>query len=376
MYKVLYNTADSVIYSQFPERNCGTDQIIELRKQPINSPSLDNSDDVLFGATYNSRILMKFDLTDVSSSVASGKIDAASAKYYLVLKTTTAIALPTSYTIQAFPVSGAWTNGTGYFNNNPSITNGTSWKYRTSKLVGSIWATGSYNPVSTGSFATIGGGGNWFTSSMASQDFNFSDPDVRMDITSIVGQWLSGSIPNEGLILKLPDSLEQDTSEFGTIQFFSRETHTIFVPKLEIQWNSSDISGISQFNEVPSEDFVLYAKNLRESYSELEVPKVRLGVRERYPTPQYSLTSSYLESKRLPTSSYFQIQDVVTDEVIIPFHSVGTKINCDSNGNYFKFDCNSLMQLRYYKFVYKVEMDGGDTVRVVDDSHIFRIIRN
>lgn len=380
MYKTIYPISDATIYSQFPSKNTGVDQILTISKQTLGSATLENSNDVTYNSTYNSRILIKFDLTDISSSVASNKINAATAQYFLTLRSTEAKNLPFAYDLYAYPVSGGWDNGRGFFNNNPEISTGVSWKYRTSKLVGDLWSTSSYNANSTGSF-TVGGGSNWYTSSVASQSFNHTEPDVRMDVTGIVGKWISGSIANNGFVLKLSDTLEQNLVEFGKIDFFSRETHTIFVPRLEIYWDDYDSSGNSSVTEIESDQFVLYCKNLRESYSDSEKPKIRFGVRNLYPEFQYASPyattgSAYLNSKRLPLSSYFQIQDTVTDEVIIPFNVIGTKINCDSLGNYIKLDCNSLMSERYYKIVVKSEFEDGDVVRIIDDGHIFKIVRH
>lgn len=374
MYKTIYPLKDSTLYSQANEQNTGTDQILEISKNAVGSPSLEGDNTVYYAATYNSRVLIQFDLTDISSSVVSGKIN-SNARFYLNLRATEAVALPVNYTLYAYPVSGSWSNGRGFFNNNPIITDGVSWKYRDSKLDTKIWSTSSYNSTSTGSFGTIPGGGNWYTSSVCSQSFNHELPDVRMDVTDIVKRWLSGSIQNNGFMVKLNDSIEQDTSVFGSIKFFSVESHTIFLPKLEVVWDNSDLSGISSFTEVSSDDFVLYLKNLREGYKEQEKPKVRIGVRDRYPQQTYATSSNYLISKRLPTGSYFQIQDTETDEVIVPFDTLGTKINCDSNGNYFQVDCASLMPERFYKFVFRSDFEGGDVVRFVDDNYIFVVRR-
>jgi len=196
-----------------------------------------------------------------------------------------------------------------------------------------------------------------------------------MNVTSIVNQWISGSIPNNGFILKFSDGQEQDSSILGNILFFSKESHTIFLPRLEAYWDNADLSGIGSFTEVPSDDFVLYCKNLRESYKEIEKPRIRLGSRGRYVQQTYATSSNYIASNRLPTSSYFAIQDVETDEMIIPFDALGTKMSCDSTGNYCQIDCSSLMPERYYKMIFKSEFDGGDTVRVVDDNYLFRILR-
>ena len=375
MFKTIYPAKDTTLYSQFPTKNTGADQILDLVKDSAGSPSMFNDETVYWSENYNSRILLQFDLSEISSSIVSGKIN-SNAQYFLVLKATEAQNLPLDYTLYAYPVSGSWVPGTGYYNNLPSVTNGTSWKYRTSKSEGIQWLTSSYNPGSTGSFGTIAGGGNWYTSSIASKSFSYTDPDVRMDVTSIVRQWISGSIPNSGLIVKLSDIQENDSSQFGTIRFFSKDTHTIFIPRLEVYWDDSDLSGIGSYTEIGSDDFVLYAKNLRESYNENEKPRIRFGVRERYPQQTYATSSNYIQSKRLPTGSFYQIQDWVTDDAIIPFHPSGTKVDCDSNGNYIRIDCNSLLPERFYKIVFKTEFDSGDVVRFIDDNFLFKVYRS
>ena len=61
MYKILYPTSDATIYSQYPNRNTGVDQILELGKITEGAPSLVGDSSVYADATYNSRILIKFD---------------------------------------------------------------------------------------------------------------------------------------------------------------------------------------------------------------------------------------------------------------------------------------------------------------------------
>lgn len=376
MYKIIYPLSDATIYSQFPERNTGMDQILELGKSTEGAPSLEGDATVYYDSTYNSRILIKFDLTDVSSSIVRGKIDSSTATYYLNLKGTSATSLPIQYDVYVFPISSSWVNGTGYFGNDPQVTNGASWYYRNGKLQTVKWATSSYNPNSTGSFSTITGGGNWYTSSFSSQSFNHSDIDVRVNVTGIINRWLDGTFQNNGFIVKFPASVEQDDSILGNIQFYGKESHTIFIPKLEIYWNDADFSGTSSISEVGQDDFVVHAKNMKSAYSDVEVAKVRLLVREKYPQLSYATSSHYLNVKRFPTSSYFQIQDVVTDEIIVPFDTTGTKVNCDTTGNYLKLDCTSLMPERKYKLVFKTEWEGGDTVKLIDENMVFGIKRN
>ena len=216
MFKTLYPNKNSSLFSQDPEKNTSQDQILDLLKFATGEPTIEGDESTYYPATYNSRILIQFDLSEVSSSIASGKINGTS-QFYLVLKSAHSINLANDYSIYAYPVSGSWSTGRGFANSNPPSSDGVSWKYRDSKLSGTLWKTGSYNSTSTGSYSTIAGGGNWFTSSFGVQSFSHDNPDIRMDVTSIVRQWVSGSIPNNGFMVKLKDSDEFSLEQFGQI---------------------------------------------------------------------------------------------------------------------------------------------------------------
>lgn len=376
MIKYFYTSKDACIYERLPEKNTGTDAIVELTKITSGTPVSNNLEDEFWDYTYNSRILMAFDLSVLSASINSGKIS-SNFTASLILNATEAESLPIEYTVKAYAISGSWTNGTGFYSNNPAITNGVSWKYRDSKLSGRLWETGSLTGNATASWShPQGHGGVWFTGSgyEASQSFNHEAPDIRMDVTKIVRTWISGSIANQGFIIKFPESGENDSSILGSIKFFSTETHTVFIPRLELQWDDSEYSGTGSFTEIGSEDFVVYTKNLRESYREGEVAKIRLGSRNRYPVATFTTSSNYLVSNRLPTSSYYSVIDYWTEDEIVKFGN-GSKISCDSNGNYFRVDMGSFLPERYYKFQFKTEFEGGDVVKIADDGFIFKVVR-
>jgi hypothetical protein len=375
MIKHIFTEKDTTIYERWPEKNTSVDEILELTKYTEGYPVESNLEDEFFPATYNSRILLSFDLSAISASIVSGKIS-SNFTASLSVRATEAFTLPLSYNIKAYAISGSWANGTGFFGNSPDITNGVSWKWRDGKLQGRIWETASLSGNATSSVSSSPHGGVWFTGSgyEVSQSFSQELPDIRMNITALVRTWLSGSIPNNGMILKFPESSENDSSVMGSIKFFSKESHTIFIPKLEFSWDDSEISGIGSFSQVSDEDFVLYTKNLRESYRDGEITKIRFGVRDRYPTLTYATSSDYLTSKRLPTSSYYSVVDKWTEEVIVPF-SNGTKLSCDISGNYFRIDMSSFMPERYYKFQVKSEFEGGDVSKISDDGFIFKVLR-
>lgn len=368
MFWTIFPQYDSTIYEKYPERNTGIDQILELSKFAINSKA---DDGVYWDSTSNSRILIKFDLQEISSSIVLGKIP-KSTKYYLKLYTATSTDLPINYNIYAYPVAQSWENGNGNLNDLPEIKTGVSWKYR-GIVPSTQWNSGSGIEMSWQSYR---GGGSYYTSSLyaCSQSFNYQSPDIRMDITKMVKGWLSSSISNNGLILKRSNLDESGSTIFGRVKYFSKDTHTIFLPRLEMLWNDTVLSGINNFQQV-GEDYTIHVKNVKPAYNPNSRARIRIGSRDRYPVKTYSTSSNYRLNKRLPTSSYYSILDYATGDTIIPFDTIGTKISCDSEGNYFDLRMDCLFPERYYSGIIKVERNGGNTVDILDNYFIFKVTR-
>lgn len=373
MYKTIYPLKDATIYERHANRNTGVDQILELTKITAGAPIEDIlASDETWGTTYNSRILIKFDLASIQADIAANRIYGP-VKYHLSIRATEATELPIEYTVMAHPINGEWVNGTGYYNNNPEIKNGVSWTYR--DALQTTWLSTSLTSSLSASFASVSGGGIWYEGNgyNASQSFSYESPDIRMDVTSIINTWLTGSIANQGFILKHTTTSENDSSILGSIKFFSKDTHTIYIPRLEIYWNDVDYSGTGSYVELASDNFLVHIKNLNDTYSDREKPTLRISARERYPIKTYSTQSNYVQKVRLPLESYYAIYDYVTDEPVIDFHEY-TKISCDANGNYIKLDMSSFLPERYYKILFKSELSTND-VKIIDDGFYFKVKR-
>jgi hypothetical protein len=195
------------------------------------------------GATkFSDRTLIKFDLNAISTSIANGEI--SSPEFKLNLKVCNEYQLPINYTIHAFPISQSWVMGNGSYIEGGSV-NGVSWFYK-DRSSGSAWVqplTSSVRPVvdflntasnSTGSFNY--GGGTWHTASHCTQSFNYESSDISMDVTPIVQQWLSGSIPNNGFILISSDEIVDSGSGYS-LSFYGKDTNSISSPYLDVMWS-------------------------------------------------------------------------------------------------------------------------------------------
>jgi len=370
----IYTDRDTTLHEKYPTQNTGIDQILSLAK--IASGSLLNG--FYQSNTYNTRILIDFttQLSEISNSIVSGEIPVpglgtASSSFFLTLNAADASSLPISYSLMAFPVSESWDNGTGYFDDIPIATNGASWKYRKGSIE---WASGSQINSGGAGGTTEAGGGTWYTEYEATASFDYTSPDIRMNITSIVQEWFKNTIPNNGLILKRPTIDERDSSTFGVLNFFGRDTHTIYMPKIEVAWDDSNID-TSGLTELTDDNITLYFKNLKPEYKELSRTKLRVVGRKTYPTKTYSTASFYSRIEHLPTSSYYSIKDAYTEETIVPFNDTYTKLSCDSTGNYFNVRFNGLLPERTYRFCIKTVNDGGDNTRYHDNGYYFKVVR-
>jgi hypothetical protein len=358
----IYPKYDTTIYEKTESLNSGTDSIIEITHETVGQTD-----------RYNSRILMKFDLTEVQDYINSGKIPSGSVKYYLQLRTAEVREIPQEYSVYAYPVSSSWTNGTGKYYNTPNITDGVSWKYRFSKINGTEWNIPSL-PATSSYYSTIGGGTWWNTGSVeCSQSFSYESSDIFMDVTKIVNKWVTGSggLNNDGMILKFGDDMESSYETNAVLKFFSTDSNTIYVPKLHIVWDdSSFVTG--SLTKVNSDDTLLNVK-LKKYYSQDEKSKIRIYGNSRYPQKQYTTQSYYVKNYYLPSSSYYEIRDAHTDEIIIPFNTTGSKISCDGTSSYFNIWMNSLQPERFYRVVVKTETD--DNVEIFDNNYYFKVTR-
>jgi len=368
------SSKDTTIYEQFVTKNTGLDEILQLEKIISSSET---------AKTYNSRIMSHFDLTHISKSILSGDIkDTFEAK--LKLYTQMSIALPYDYSISVNAISQSWNMGIGRATHNPKTTEGTSWtnantaaaeEWHTSS-VAYPFATGTTGSLST---QTAKGGGTWWTGSDISQNFTYESSDLSVDVTGIVRPWLSGSwdggpvIANEGFMIKRTDTAEYDGANYGTINFFSKETHTIYQPKLQFAWNdfSPLTASLSQL-DIGGDTFV-YVKNNRDKIHMDSKERFRLVGRDRYTTKTYSNTSADLTIKHLPTNSYWAIEDYQTGEKIIDYDTSYTKISCDTGGNYFDLWLDQLEIERRYKIV--VKSVSGSITKIFDNDLTFKVVK-
>lgn len=360
MIHSIFGKYDATLYEKYANKNTGLDSVLDLSKLIFASGTT--------SVAYNNRALLKFDLTDTSQSIVNNNIS-ANRKFYLNLYAVEAYELPTDQTILIAPVSQSWDAGIGKYVNSPETTEGVTWIQRTSLL---DWSTGSYAANSTASWSTNNGGGTWYTNLIASSSLSSTTIDIRVDVTSIVENWLNNTIPNNGFIIyKQNESLADNQI---VLKYFSSDTNTIYLPKLEVAWDNAVYNTGSLSQPSANKEILVYIQNLKKAYKETSKVRWNVGVREKYPIITFATQSNYLTVNYLPSSSFFySIQHADTQETVIPFDTTYTKVSCTSSGNFIDIWLDGLQPERYYKIVFRVDRDGSE--EYIDNNYVFKVVK-
>jgi hypothetical protein len=368
MYSQLFPLQDATLYSLYPQTNTGLDPILELTK-----PNGENA----------SRILIQFDqeeITSILNQISTTKTT-GSWEAYLRLYASEVENLPTIVPIVVNPVSQEWDQGTGKLADSPTTKNGASW---VGPKTGSLWnpnnisslyyipdysLEGYVGPVAlTGSYLSGSiGGGSWYLSSYATTSISqYTPQDLWINVTSIVNNWSSSLIPNNGFIIRVSESVENNPNYDYKLSYFSRDTNTIFSPSLFFYWNTQEWDPNLTKLQINQVFDVAIGNNDGIYYPESNV-RFTVASRDKYPQRQFVTQSLYEFNKTLPSQSYYQIVDVDTNEAVIPFNNPGTLISANKAGSYFRVDMNTLEPERYYTVQVKVNIDGSTYVKSQTD---------
>ena len=367
VYKI-FPSQDTTIYTDYNTLNTGLDSILDLSKNMSN----------LYPSSSTSRVLIQFSNTDIAEAISkiTGNYSAS-----LKLYNANVEGIPTNFNINVNPVYESWDMGTGRYGEQPEPNNGCSWKYRSANQTNAWTITGLPGGVASNYFLANGGGANWYTTYGVTQSFNFfSNKDIDINVTSTVNAWASSSIVNNGFIIMNSTSssptgtgsFEFDPSYEYTFNFFSRDTNTIYPPCLEFKWNDSTVTTSSAAVTVSNEEINIAIANNKNIFYDNEYVRFRVYAREKYPQRIYSSQSLYKYNKILPVAStYYSLIDLTTNNVVIDFDDVATKLSADDTSSYFRLYMNGLEPDRYYKIQIKSIIDGG--TYIYDDDYYFKV---
>lgn len=180
----------------------------------------------------------------------------------------------------------------------------------------------------------------------------------------------SGS--NNGFLLKLRNE-DGNLNYAPSLKYFSKDTHTIYPPHLEFKWDDYSFntgSSINTFNTASDKN--IYIKQFNNIYNEEEKIKVRVYSRPKHMHRRFQTSSIYTENYYLPFSSSYAIKDLDTNEYVINFDDIYTKLSADNESNYFILNMNGLQPQRYYQILIKVKEENN--INIINSDNYFKII--
>jgi len=357
MKYIIFPTKDTTLYSHSESVNTGLDPILELIKDNV---------DVDAQTSQSSRIMLGFDWTTASESMAKiatfpTVLDQNKTKSIIKLYTVEANNIPYSYKLQAYTSRTPWEMGIGKWDHNPQTTKGASWDFTDT--------SGSTTWTASGGDADMN-----HTDSMT-QSFEFQSTDISIDVSKSIALWeAKTSSSAQGIVLQFTASQEADSLEYGSLKFYSRDTNTIYSPRIEVSWqdHAFDTGSLSVLD---TDEIMVYLKNNKYEYKEDELARFQVRCRDVNPSQTYGTTSAALQAYMLPTSSYYSIKDAETEETVIDFDAF-TMLSCTGSGNYFDFHMSALTSERLYKLLIKAEgRNYNGQVEYFDSNHIFKVVR-
>ena len=322
-------SSDASIYERYANLNTGHDEILEVGKKQ----------DKLEIVNGRVRSLIKFTLTDLSGAPTSSDV-------YLNLKVANATKLNQNELVYVYPVSRSWEEGSGYFEQSPiKSDDGSTWSTYASA---SDWtaAGGDYNTGSIAGAATVA----------SASVVDITNNELRINVTDIVKHPLVSGSGNHGLLLTFSGSAETNINNVGNIKFFSRQTHTVHEPLLELVWsNQSFVTG--SLKTLSSLDIEVAPRNMKAQYNAGEVSKMYFTVRDKYPPKVYSNTRRFSNKYYLPSGSVYTIVDAGSGTTIVPFDTY-SHVDCDATGSYVMLDTKPLHKNRFYELSLKVTLSN------------------
>ena len=147
--------------------------------------------------------------------------------------------------------------------------------------------------------------------------------------------------------------------------------NTIYPPQLEIKWVDF-IYQTGSLDIINTPDLYLAIDNNQGVFYSESINQFRINCRPEFPIRTFQTASIYTTNFALPTSSYYAIKDLDTNEFILDFDNEFTQISCDATGSYFTIYMNGLEPERYYEILIKTTVEGNTIIK--DDQYYFKVI--
>lgn len=242
--KKYYATKDNTITNAFKlnmqdratDANMGLSDILETFSIYGQSTS---------GSTELERILIEFPVDQISSDRASGEIPSTgNIKFYLnMYNAPNSQTTPRDLILTALPISASWEEGTGLDMDEYSDTTGDN--------KGSSWINAGKDDK------WVLEGGDYHSAPAYSQVFPIGNEDLKIDITSLVEEWVAGTKSNYGIGVHLTSSQEayyasyepRESVDFDSQAFLSGSAKSMQLtgPSSISMWVNPDAIGSSRY---------------------------------------------------------------------------------------------------------------------------------
>ncbi len=256
MYRILSASKDTYITNKISNKtfrvtdaNVGQAGTLDLFKI-YNETKISGSTDP---QTEISRILLKFDLTPVTTMQSEGKIDINSNSFKCFIKLHDVYGgqtTPTNYNLIVFPLSQSFDEGNGFDVSSfrdigvvnfvtASVSSGNAivWNSPGALASGSL-RDPSIDVIVSGSLSGPAGTSNVSLSPVV--HIESEEEDLLVDVTTIVSGTVTGQIPDHGFLVAYSGSFETNNSTYFVKRFASRNAqNTAIRPKLIVKYDDS-----------------------------------------------------------------------------------------------------------------------------------------
>lgn len=358
MIKTIFLSKDTTIYEATASMNTGIDEILEIRKIVSGSG----------GDLMRSRALVQFDTTEMSASLSAQGIntgsDSGSLNYTLKMFVSKEEDVQASYNLGGYVILQDWDMGIGKSTYVPTVKKDCTW---TNRKTDTAWGAA---------------GGVFLGTNAVSQSFNNVTADISFDVTNIVENlWHNHpSYNNYGLLIFRSGSEETNITEYGKVCYYSRETNTIYPPRVEVRYdNSSHTFTTTTGSEATINDDINIDPRIRTEYIRGSEERIILDVSKKYSARSQTLGVGKYSRTYLPQSSSYAIIDNATGEKVIDHHATYTYVGRRGNTeNYFDIDTNALFPERYYGVEIKVNYYDGTNVigtKYFNNKKLFKVVK-
>jgi len=197
--------------------------------------------------------------------------------------------------------------------------------------------------------------------------FTGSTADIDANVSTLI-QSVAGSNVFRFVHINYDPDYEDDSIIRGEIEYYSAETHTVYAPTLFVASESVALceSGKETGDFSLDTDYVLYHKNLRDTYQPDQTITFKFGARTLFPAATYGTASSELGNNYIPSTSTYNFKDVKSNELMLPSSMQETlAIESNASGHFIEnVPTNLFYPYRKYQLVVNVK-SGSSTDTVI-----------